>query len=234
MPLGGEKLKNQQSQAIKKAGKILLAVLLLGLVAPSSKAETSERIRVMRWWYQGQPAVPLASALEYDCFLGAVGGRFEGGGELVRIYLSTQNGEPYWFIGGLSQQAGVKGYAICVPISEFPEEDEESVTRAEISEIQGKVQTLESLAENLAGQTDSLTSQTTTISQSVSRVESKSDAVAREVADNSESIRAFTTAQDDLTNQIEQLRSDVQKLQELMATPNRNSIIARLKKWRRR
>ena len=55
-------------------------------------------------WEQGQSAVKLIKSTEGFCFLTKVTGRFEGGGEAVRLWI---NADGYWYLGGDSHQQGV-------------------------------------------------------------------------------------------------------------------------------
>lgn len=64
-------------------------------------------------WYQGNPSTPMGPVDKRVCFLTFVRGKFEGGGEMVRVYSS--NGS--WYLGGTSQQSGVAAKARCVSVS---------------------------------------------------------------------------------------------------------------------
>lgn len=62
-----------------------------------------------RTWSQGNPFVYLGPANDRVCFLTAVSGRFEGGGEAV--FTTIDNGA--WYLGGRSQKSGVSAQAAC-------------------------------------------------------------------------------------------------------------------------
>ena len=61
-------------------------------------------------WRQGGPARQLLHSSEGICFLTRVTGKFEGGGEVVHVSISS---EGYWTLGGRSAQSGVRGEARC-------------------------------------------------------------------------------------------------------------------------
>lgn len=68
---------------------------------------------VSPWWYQGNLPVTLGSINDRFCFLTAVQGRFEGGGEFVRVYQEAGQ----WKLGGQSYQHGVGARAACIPLN---------------------------------------------------------------------------------------------------------------------
>ena len=70
-------------------------------------------------WRQGQGATRMIPVSEGVCFLTFVTGRFEGGGEQVRV---SRNSEGYWVLGGASQQAGVAAGAACWRFPTVPAE----------------------------------------------------------------------------------------------------------------
>lgn len=61
-------------------------------------------------WSQGAHSVYMGSQSSRACFLTRVTGRFEGGGESVRVFLSGSS----WYLGGNSRQRGVGGSARCM------------------------------------------------------------------------------------------------------------------------
>jgi hypothetical protein len=72
-----------------------------------------------QYWYQGNPSVPLGRYVNgsfvqvdgnWSCFLTSMRGRFDGYGEEIR----TTFFEGKWWLGGKSQQQGVKAGAQCV------------------------------------------------------------------------------------------------------------------------
>lgn len=66
-------------------------------------------------WRQGDPAVDMGSYTERFCFLTAVQGKFEGGGESVHVYESGGR----WLLAGSSLQNGVGASAVCIPRSYY-------------------------------------------------------------------------------------------------------------------
>jgi hypothetical protein len=56
------------------------------------------------YWEQGQPPVRLIRRGEGFCVLTKVSGRFQGGGESVRLWI---DGDGWWYLGGESHQLGV-------------------------------------------------------------------------------------------------------------------------------
>ena len=70
---------------------------------PSGTAKISRNITFARW-HQGSPPTRLIRSDEGFCFLTAVGGHFQGGGESVRVYVGDDG---YWYLGGQSMQQGV-------------------------------------------------------------------------------------------------------------------------------
>lgn len=68
---------------------------------------------VSPWWYQGNLPVTLGSINDRYCFLTGVQGKFEGGGEYVRVYQEAGQ----WKLGGQSYQHGVGAQAACIPLN---------------------------------------------------------------------------------------------------------------------
>jgi hypothetical protein len=62
-------------------------------------------------WQQGQPPVKMIHSGQGFAILTLVTGKFEGGGEHVRVYVADDG---YWYLGGDSMQKGVAAEAICV------------------------------------------------------------------------------------------------------------------------
>lgn len=62
-------------------------------------------------WVQGQPWVKIGSLSNDFCYLTEIQGRFEGSGEVVGIFETTDG----WSLGGFSGQHGVGGRARCTP-----------------------------------------------------------------------------------------------------------------------
>lgn len=60
-------------------------------------------------WNQGNAEVQMIRVREGICYLVYVRGLFEGSGEYVSIY---ERGD-FWFLGGASQQTGVRARARC-------------------------------------------------------------------------------------------------------------------------
>lgn len=73
---------------------------------------TSGNVRVLRHatWGQGEGPIELLGASAGVCYLAGMEGRFEGGGEAVRI---TEEGGR-WLLHGMSSQEGVRAYAYCL------------------------------------------------------------------------------------------------------------------------
>lgn len=67
-------------------------------------------------WYQGQGPIRMLHQSAGFCFLTRVSGKFEGGGESVRIGL---DGSGYFTLFGTSYQEGVTANARCVTWNEF-------------------------------------------------------------------------------------------------------------------
>ncbi|NNB84031.1 hypothetical protein HI113_00440 [Corallococcus exiguus] len=61
-------------------------------------------------WAQGEALTPLGASAGRACFLTRVGGDFEGSGERIDI---TESGGS-WYLGGASNQSGIRGAARCV------------------------------------------------------------------------------------------------------------------------
>jgi len=62
-------------------------------------------------WTTGQNTLPLGEETSRMCFLTEVAGQFLGRGDAVRTYF--RNGS--WYLDGLTQHAGVKASAVCIP-----------------------------------------------------------------------------------------------------------------------
>ena len=73
------------------------------------------------YWQQGQGARRMIPAGDGVCFLTFVTGRFEGGGEQVRVNV---NSEGYWILSGASAQAGVAARAMCWTFPTTPNDTE--------------------------------------------------------------------------------------------------------------
>lgn len=61
-------------------------------------------------WEQGNSQKQLIRVDEGICFLTMVTGKFEGGGERVRVYRSKD----HWYLDGSSKQSGVAAEAQCL------------------------------------------------------------------------------------------------------------------------
>jgi hypothetical protein len=79
----------------------------------ASEISVNYHVSASPWWYQGNAPVILGSINDVFCFLTDVQGRFEGGGEVVKVY---QEGG-WWKLGGQSYQEGVGGRAACIPLN---------------------------------------------------------------------------------------------------------------------
>jgi hypothetical protein len=75
--------------------------------APAPAAPAFETRR----WEQGDAPIRLIRKEEGFCALTMVTGHFEGGGEMVRVYVADDG---YWYLGGDSQQEGVAAECIIV------------------------------------------------------------------------------------------------------------------------
>ncbi|MEP6669208.1 MAG: hypothetical protein ABJF10_08650 [Chthoniobacter sp.] len=64
-----------------------------------------------RTWRQGEPPVRLIRKEEGFCALTSVTGSFQGGGEIVKVYVADDG---FWYLGGESQQEGVAAECIIV------------------------------------------------------------------------------------------------------------------------
>jgi hypothetical protein len=62
-------------------------------------------------WRQGEPPLRLIREDEGFCALSLVTGHFQGGGELVKVYVGDDG---YWYLGGHSRQQGVAAQCIVV------------------------------------------------------------------------------------------------------------------------
>jgi hypothetical protein len=64
-----------------------------------------------RTWRQGEPPVRIMPQADGFCALSLVTGHFQGGGEVVRVYIGKDG---YWYLGGQSGQEGVAAQCIVV------------------------------------------------------------------------------------------------------------------------
>ena len=62
-------------------------------------------------WHQGEAPIRLIRKEEGFCALTLVTGSFQGGGEMVKVYVADDG---YWYLGGESQQEGVAAECIVV------------------------------------------------------------------------------------------------------------------------
>jgi len=62
-------------------------------------------------WRQGEPPLRLIREDEGFCALSLVTGHFQGGGEVVKVYVGDDG---YWYLGGQSGQEGVAAQCIVV------------------------------------------------------------------------------------------------------------------------
>jgi hypothetical protein len=67
-------------------------------------------------WEQGQPPVKLIRSSEGFCALTMARGRFEGGGEDVRVWVEADG---FWYLGGHSHQADVSAECVIVRYREL-------------------------------------------------------------------------------------------------------------------
>jgi hypothetical protein len=74
---------------------------------PAAKAAPFET----RTWRQGEAPIRLIRKEEGFCALTLVTGSFQGGGEMVRVYIGEDG---YWYLGGESHQEGVAAECIVV------------------------------------------------------------------------------------------------------------------------
>ncbi len=63
------------------------------------------------WWHQGEPPVKLIRQEDGFCALTGVTGRFQGGGELVRVYVADDG---YWYLVGRSGASDVAAECIVI------------------------------------------------------------------------------------------------------------------------
>ncbi len=63
-------------------------------------------------WKQGEPPQRLIRATDGFCALTTVTGHFQGGGEVVSVYIGDDG---YWYLGGKSMQQGVHATCVIVP-----------------------------------------------------------------------------------------------------------------------
>ncbi len=71
----------------------------------------------MRTWRQGEPPVRIMPKDDGFCALSLVTGHFQGGGEIVKVYIGKDG---WWYLGGQSGQEGVVGECIVVRYHEDP------------------------------------------------------------------------------------------------------------------
>ena len=64
-----------------------------------------------RTWHHGEPPVRLIRQDEGFCALTLVTGHFQGGGEVVKVYIGEDG---YWYLGGQSGQEGVAAKCVIV------------------------------------------------------------------------------------------------------------------------
>jgi regulation of enolase protein 1 (concanavalin A-like superfamily) len=64
-----------------------------------------------RIWRQGEPPVRIMPKDDGFCALSLVTGHFQGGGEMVKVYIGKDG---WWYLGGQSRQEGVVGECIVV------------------------------------------------------------------------------------------------------------------------
>lgn len=62
-------------------------------------------------WSQGEPPKRLIRSSEGFCALTSVTGHFQGGGEIVKVYVDDDG---FWYLGGGSMQEGVSAQCIIV------------------------------------------------------------------------------------------------------------------------
>ncbi len=77
-------------------------------VAPSTGPSVETRA-----WHQGEPPLRLIRKEDGFCALSLVTGHFQGGGEVVKVYVGDDG---YWYLGGDSQQEGVAAECIVVRV----------------------------------------------------------------------------------------------------------------------
>jgi len=65
----------------------------------------------LKTWRQGDPPLRLIRKEEGFCALTMVTGSFQGGGEMVKVYVADDG---FWYLGGESQQEGVAAECIVV------------------------------------------------------------------------------------------------------------------------
>lgn len=93
---------------------VALATLIAGGCSGDPREEPvgrtqGELMTATAWWSQGQAPVNLGPSSDRFCFLTYVTGKFEGGGESVRLQIV--NGQ--WQLTGSSSQTGVAAGARC-------------------------------------------------------------------------------------------------------------------------
>lgn len=219
---------------VRFLGFVGLASLLFSYGSAVARAEDNavvlERARVVRWWFQGNQATPLAPSDTYDCFLGGVGGRFEGGGELVLVYESSYNGQPYWFVGGSSYQAGVRGLAICVPISTANSDNSEIAEQLE--SVDSRLVGVEDVLPNVTEQIGLLNNQIAKISADLQTLSAKlqtTNAVSEELADGLKSLqektRSIGAGLEVMSEQVYSNTQSIEDMKPLVYAPNRNSML---------
>ena len=72
--------------------------------APAAAPAQAPAAFETRRWQQGDAPIRLIRKEEGFCALTLVTGSFQGGGEMVRVYVGDDG---YWYLGGDSQQEGV-------------------------------------------------------------------------------------------------------------------------------
>lgn len=103
-------------RSLKSSFALAIPVMAASWVAGGSAASAAVPPSGPEYsWSQGQTAVPMGSANGRVCFLTRVTGRFEGGGEVARTFISGGS----WYLGGNSLQSGVGASARCVSVSSY-------------------------------------------------------------------------------------------------------------------
>ena len=81
------------------------------IAAPAPAPAPAAAAFETRRWEQGDAPIRLIRKEEGYCALTLVTGHFEGGGEMVRVYVADDG---YWYLGGDSHQEGVAAECIVV------------------------------------------------------------------------------------------------------------------------
>ena len=113
------------ASTLMKSNYLLLSIVLLFMAGCSSLpttpyANTSPAGVALpgsvsfATWKQGEPPHRLIRATDGFCALTTVAGHFQGGGEVVRVYIGEDG---YWYIGGDSSQKGVRAECVIVPFA---------------------------------------------------------------------------------------------------------------------